>query len=230
MLLLPSRNNETVVTLRLLRYSVKMGRPREHDSATGEALLDAAEQIVENDGMAGLSVRRIADRAGTSTRAVYAVFESKEGLIVALGRRAFDLLAHAMDKLPSSDDPATDLAEAGVRVFRTLVVDHPALFKIGLQHRDVPAHLVQEFRAEAENAWLRLHSRFQRLQEHRLLGGRTIDEAACQFHALCEGLAAIELRGLLPGGQEERLWRDALGALIEGLRPPRAQQQLPPGA
>ena len=223
MLLLLSYNNETIVTLRLLRYSVKMGRPRKHDSATGEALLDAAEQIVENDGMVGLSVRCLANQAGTSTRAVYAVFGSKEGLIVALGRRAFDLLAHAMDKLPSSDDPATDLAEAGVRVFRTLVVDHPALFKIGLQHRDVPTSywcsnsvprpkMPGSGSARGSNAFT----------ENRLLGGRTIDEAACQFHALCEGLAAIELRGLLPSGQEERLWRDALSALIEGT-PPRSR-------
>src|SRR5215207_9476693 len=52
----------------------RVGRPKEHDAATGEALLDAAEHIVERGGMAALSVRRVADRAGTTTRAVYAVF------------------------------------------------------------------------------------------------------------------------------------------------------------
>ncbi|TIW59717.1 MAG: TetR/AcrR family transcriptional regulator [Mesorhizobium sp.] len=212
-------DNETIVTLRSLRYSVNMGRPKEHDIGTGEALLDAAEQIVENDGMTGLSVRRVADLAGTTTRAVYAVFGSKEGLIVALGRRTFNLLAHAMDELPTSNDPASDLVEAGVRVFRTLVVNHPALFKIGLQQRDVPPQLVQQFSAEAENAWFRLGSRFQRLAEQHLLGDQTIHDAAVQFHALCEGLAAVDLRGLLPGGREERLWREALGALIRGFRP-----------
>ena len=199
-----------------------VGRPKEHDAATGGALLDAAERIVESDGLSGLSVRRVADQAGTTTRAVYAVFGSKEGLIVGLGRRAFDWLADAMDELPSSDDPVEDLAEAGVRVFRRLVVDHPALFKIGVQHTDVPAELVLQFRAEAANALGRLHSRFQPLHEHRLLGERSISEAACQFHALCEGLAAIELRGILTTGQEERIWRDALTALIAGFRSPTA--------
>src|SRR6266498_4980937 len=96
----------------------RVGRPRVHDEETGSALLDAAERIVETDGVAGLSVRRVADEAGTSTRAVYTVSGSKEGLIVALGQRAFAWLASAIDALPVLDDPADDLAEAGVRVFR----------------------------------------------------------------------------------------------------------------
>lgn len=199
-----------------------MGRPKEHDAATGVALLDAAERIVEADGLAALSVRRVADEAGTTTRAVYAVFGSKEGLVVALGRRAFDWLAEAMDELPSSDDPVKDLAEAGVQVIRRLVVEHPALFKVGVQHNDVPADLVQQFRAEAANALGQLHVRFQPLRERGLLGDRSISEAAFQFHALCEGLAAIELRGSLTTGQEELTWRGALTALIMGFRTTRS--------
>ena len=45
-------------------------------------------------------------------------------------------------------------------------------------------------------------------------------DAVRGFHALCEGLAAIELRGLLPAGDEERIWRDALSALVRGFADP----------
>jgi len=41
-------------------------------------------------------------------------------------------------------------------------------------------------------------------------------ETTIAFHALCEGLAALELRGLLPAGHEERLWRHAFIALLTG--------------
>jgi AcrR family transcriptional regulator len=58
----------------MLRYHVKMGRPREHDQATAEALLDAAERTVQAAGLEGLSVRGVADDVGTTTRAVYSVF------------------------------------------------------------------------------------------------------------------------------------------------------------
>jgi hypothetical protein len=53
-----------------------------------------------------------------------------------------------------------------------------------------------------------------------LLGSRPVREAACQFHALCEGLAAVELRGLMAPGEEMRIWRDALTALVAGFATP----------
>ena len=40
--------------------------------------------------------------------------------------------------------------------------------------------------------------------------------AVAAFHALCEGLAAMELRSLLPDGHEARFWRDALSSLVRG--------------
>ena len=62
-----------------------------------------------------------------------------------------------------------------------------------------------------------LKARIERLAEAGLLGGRTVEAAACEFHAVCEGLAAIELRGLIHDGDEAPIWRDALGAFVAGL-------------
>ena len=73
-----------------------MGRPREHDQATATALLDMAERAVEADGLAALSVRAVAADTGTTTRAVYSLFGSKDGLVVALGVRAYELLDAAV--------------------------------------------------------------------------------------------------------------------------------------
>ena len=67
-----------------------MGRPREHDERTRAALREAAERLVAAGGPGALSVRAVAEEAGTTTRAVYSVFGSKEGLVVdALARDAF---------------------------------------------------------------------------------------------------------------------------------------------
>lgn len=198
------------------RYRVKVGRPKEHDARTGIALLDAAERIVDRDGVGALSVRGLADDVGTTTRAIYSVFGSKGALIVALGARAFDLLAAGLDTLPATDDPGADLVEAGVGVFRRLVVEHPSLFKVGVQHAEVPPELASQFRASAGNALKRLEARLARLQASGFLSGRTVRDAACEFHALCEGLAALELRNALCEGEEERIWREALTALVAG--------------
>jgi AcrR family transcriptional regulator len=197
-----------------------MGRPRSHTGRTAAQLLDAAEQLVEQEGVGALSLRRVAAAAGTTTRAVYSVYGSKDGLVEALARRTYQLLDAGLAELPQTDDPAGDLVEAGVRVFRRFAVEHPSLFRVGIQRTlegpgfariDVPV---------AEQAWVGLEALVARVD----LGGRSVREAASAFHALCEGLAAIELRGMLAPSAAEPLWRDALGALVAGFGADRSQE------
>ena len=75
-------------------------------------------------------------------------------------------------------------------------------------------------RDTAADALARLTARVERVRAAGLLGDRTTREAVLAFHALCEGLAAVELRGLLPAGAQERVWRDALSALVHGFALP----------
>ena len=195
-----------------------MGRPKQHDERTAATLLETAERIVEADGLDALSVRRVAEEAGTTTRAVYSVFGSKDALVVALGSRAFELLGSSLRALPATDDPAADLVEAGVAVFRRFAVDHPSLFGIGVQWNwTLTPGLASGFRATAVDALGDLRARVARLEAAGLLGGRPVPEATTAFHAQCEGLAALELRGMLPRGEEERIWRASLGAVVTGL-------------
>ena len=195
-----------------------VGRPREHDEATAVALLDEAERLVEAEGAAALTVRRVAEGVGVSTRAVYSVYGSKDGLLIALGARGFEVLLRRMTDLSRTADPVADLVEAGIAVFRRFAVEHPALFQVAIQWAMPDRRLAFEFRDEAWDAWAGLTARIEPLKTAGVLGGRTLHEAALEFHALCEGLAAVESRGMLPKGdaERERLWREALGALVRG--------------
>jgi AcrR family transcriptional regulator len=193
-----------------------MGRPKEHDKRTAEALLDAAERIVTAEGVEALSVRRVADDVGTTTRAVYSLFGSKDGLLVALGARAFDMLGVAITTMPRTTNPSADLIEAGVAVFRNFAVGHPSLFRIAVQRSIGSPGLSEEFAAAATRAFLGLMAHVARLEIAGMLGPRTVRDAATEFQALCEGLAALELRGQLTTGDNEQIWRDALTALVTG--------------
>ena len=146
------------------------------------------------DGLGAVSVRALAGEVGTTTRAIYSLFGSKDGLIAALGARTFDLLAAAVDALPTTHDPGADLVEAGVNGFRRLVVDHPALFQLGIQQTHATDEQLVEIRAAAARAWTVLQARVTRIQHQGRLGTRSVEEAATAFHALCEGLAALEPR------------------------------------
>jgi AcrR family transcriptional regulator len=193
-----------------------VGRPREHNEQTAAALLEAAEEIVQVAGLEALSVRGLADSVGTTTRAVYSLFGSKDGLLVALGARAFSLLGAAIAGLPATEDPAADLVEAGVAVFRCFAIGHPSLFRIGVQRTMGSPELARDFAHAAAQAFAGLEARVTRVEAAGLLGSRSVQDAACEFHALCEGLAAVELRGRMTSGEETRIWRDALTALVAG--------------
>jgi AcrR family transcriptional regulator len=203
------------------RYSVKMGRPKEHDEHTRAALRAAAERLVAEGGLAAFSVRAVADQAGTTTRAVYSLFGSKDGLLVdALAQGAFDYLTKGIDALTETGDPVADLVAVGVPVFRSLVREHPALYRIAFQ-RIVPGFRAgPEVTAARQQAWGRLTAKIQRLQRAGLLDHRPVAEAAVEFNAMLEGLANAELRGrtlsLLPEGDEEQAWRNALTTVIRG--------------
>jgi AcrR family transcriptional regulator len=196
-----------------------VGRPREHSDETRTALLDAAEELVDADGPDAVSVRAIADIVGTTTRAVYSLFGSKDALIASLAERAFELLATGIEQLPRTDDPEQDLVEAAVLVFRAMVLEHPSLFRLAFLRREGDPHRAATF-ASAQRGFTMLADRVARLEANGAgLGGRTVRAATCQFDALCEGLAVVELRAPQFFSEDpERIWREAVAALVTGFR------------
>jgi hypothetical protein len=100
---------------------------------------------------------------------------------------------------------------------------------LAVQQTVAPPELTGQ--AQPAAAMAGLNARIERLAEAGLLGGRTIETAACEFHAVCEGLAAVKLRGLIHDGDEAPIWRDALGAFVAGLaRTPSTLTPKPPEA
>lgn len=188
-----------------------MGRPRSHDADTAAALLAAAERIAEAEGFAALTVRRVAEEVGTTTRAVYSLFGSKDGLVVALATRGFGLLAADVAALPVTTDPAEDAVQAGARCFRDFVLAHPALYRAAFQREAVADSFLDEHDAARRRALAVLTERLARVVE-----GGGLGDAALAFHALCEGLAALELRGAL-GADGAPRWAGSLRALVRGL-------------
>src|SRR5581483_9020544 len=69
---------------------------------TRERLLDAAREIVEEDGYAGASVVAIAERAGLASGTLYRHFSSKEELFVELFRAVCDREVAAMRRAAAS--------------------------------------------------------------------------------------------------------------------------------
>jgi AcrR family transcriptional regulator len=198
-----------------------MGRPREHGDATRQALLDAAERLIAEGGPEALSVRAVADAVDTTTRAVYSVFGSKDGLLAALAQRVFEMLGDNLVQQPATDDPAGDLVEAAIDVYRAMALDNPAAYRVTFLRVVPDLDLGSGTVAAAQHSLQLLHQRFERLDAAGGLNGRTVLEATRQFHAMCEGLATIELRNpAVLGDDPEQAWRDSISTLLNGLATP----------
>lgn len=197
-----------------------MGRKRIHTEATAAALLDAAEAIVAADGLEGLTVRRVAEEVGTTTRAVYSSLGSKEGLLIGLSERAFHLLAEQVAGLPRTQDPVADLVAAGTLGFRPWALEHPALFEIGfLRDVAIPQEVRMQTRPAVQRALDQLLSLIRRIEQTGGLAGRPVETATWQFDALCEGLVIADLRtNATPEDDGAVIWTDALTALVAGWR------------
>jgi len=202
-----------------------MGRPKQHDDTTREALLVAAENLVERSGAGALSVRAVADEIGTTTRAVYSTFGSKEGLLGALAKRSFDMLRDAIAELPHTRDPASDLVQAALTVFRPMAVEHPSLFRIAFLRAAPAVELGPDVGDAARAGYELLTERVQRLADADLLGGRDVQAATREFNAMCFGMAVTELLNPIQLGPDpQRAWYAAIQTLINGFRAPAANQ------
>lgn len=77
-----------------------------HHGDLEQAVLDAAADLLEMDGVAGISVRKIAKQIGVSHQAPYKHFASRDEILVALREKGFarltEVINDARDKHPRS--------------------------------------------------------------------------------------------------------------------------------
>lgn len=96
------------------------------------AVVAAAWELVREDGLASLSLRELARRAGITTPTVYAYFASKNAIFDAMFAEAARSFAELKAGLPASGDPRQDLlteAEAFVRFCVSDVPRYQLLFQ-----------------------------------------------------------------------------------------------------
>jgi AcrR family transcriptional regulator len=199
-----------------------MGRPKEHDEATRERLLQAAESLSASKGFDGLTVRAVADAAGTSTRAVYALFGSKEGLEQALHEAMFTRLRDLERSRRRCEDPRADLIELAM-AYRRWAVERPERYALAM-HRFVGKAArprSEEGLAVSREALNELVQAVRRCADAGLL---TIDpdDVVTHLRAVVHGLAEFEDLGLL-GPDPERHWQTVISAVLDGyVREPAA--------
>ena len=181
------------------------------------ALLQAAEELAAAGGLDAVGVRSAAAIAGTTTRAVYTVFGSREQLIEGLAERSYSLLLEQVAGVPQSGDAVDHLIDAAVLGFRRFAVGHPQLFRlffVGVHPAWRPSETAQSARQESYG---QLISLVRSAKEAGLGPGHSTGELVLMWDAACCGLALREVCGGVDPNQAEQIWRDTLTALVRGL-------------
>jgi len=113
--------------------------PRRADASVGVAIVDAAAEIVAQDGPDGLSTRALADSVGSSPMAVYTHFGSIGAIRLAVAREGLARVRHRMDALGESRDPVADLT-AMCLCLAAFARAEPHLYRLAFgQSADAPA-------------------------------------------------------------------------------------------
>jgi len=97
------------------------------------AVLAAAWEMVRADGLAALSLRDLARRAGITTPTVYAYFDSKNAIFDAMFGEAAESFATSKAELVDKGDPYENLM-ADARNFIEFCVSDVARYQLLFQH------------------------------------------------------------------------------------------------
>lgn len=103
--------------------------PRRADPQVRVALTEAAARLLNEEGPAALSTRRLAAEVGTSTTAVYTHFGSKPEMVRAMVAEGFDRLARRTKRVAKTDDTVRDLVNLGW-AYRRYALSDPHLYRI----------------------------------------------------------------------------------------------------
>jgi AcrR family transcriptional regulator len=186
-----------------------------HHGALRDALLQAAERVLERDGLAGLTLRAVAREAGVSHAAPTHHFGDLTGLVSELAAIGFRQFNAAMADACPPDLPHPGKGLARARAYVGYAKAHPGMY--GLMFRterlDYSRPSLHEA-AEASFAGLAsaiAASRHEHIQKEAL----TLDQAAAIARAwsLVHGFTTLMLDGRL----EDILHRLPEGTSVEAL-------------
>ncbi|HYN97784.1 MAG TPA: TetR/AcrR family transcriptional regulator [Pilimelia sp.] len=209
---------------------------RSDQTALAQRYLDAGLAVLRDDGPAELTVRRIAEAAGSSTMGIYSRFGGRTGILEALYRRGMQMLTADLTAgrdaagPRAAGPPADGRAEVLgiISAYRRFALANPTLYAF-LFERPVPDFDPDPaLRSEALEAAFGLL--VAAVRGAALDPGRDVTEAAYLVWTTAHGLISLELthtaRRPLPGWflatdeAWQRIFDDGVTALLNGLARP----------
>ncbi len=181
-----------------------------------DSIVDAAWQLVGDEGLAALSLRDLAKRAGITTPTIYAYFDSKNAIYDAMFARAATEFAERMTEPCASADPRAVLT-ASVRRFVEFCTSDVPRYQLLFQ-RPIPGfEPTPESFAPAVRA-------LDAAREALALNGVTDPGQVDMWTALSTGLVDQQISNDPGGDRWTRLIDDIVAMFLDYRRPTTTKQ------
>ena len=170
-----------------------------HHGDLKNALIEAGVDILSREGVAGLSLRRVAQQAGVSHAAPYAHFADKQALIAAISTagyaRLYDVLRRVAERYEG--DPSAQLIE-GAWAYVKFALEDTDHFKVTMssvveREEDYPA-----FVEMSQQAFALVVRTVESCQAQGILRPGPSDLVAVSLWSLMHGLVSLLLEKQIP--------------------------------
>lgn len=162
-------------------------------------LIDEGARLLAEHGSAGLSLRKVAAAAGTSTMAIYSLFGDKQRLLAAMLREGFRRLGERLRV--ETEHPAAALVELG-RAYRLSALESPHLYALMFGPRPLELRPSEADDKAADATYGALVEHVRVAIDRGILAGDP-DRIALQFWVVAHGMVSLELAGHLPFPPEQ---------------------------
>ncbi len=196
--------------------------PRAVPTDLRHRILDAAELLLDTEGLAALSMREVARRSGVSHQAPYHHFADREAILAELVMRGFaeltNRLAQANDRIASAGRLEAGIASGMAYV--GFAIDHPGLFRVMFRPELCDLSRFPGALESGEAAYVQLERLVGEVH-----GASAVASYAMVYWSQVHGLACLIVDGpfgeQLPGPEERR-------AFARTVLEPFARQMLAP--
>lgn len=136
--------------------SKKKPATEEDDRDIRARILAAAVKTIEQGGLADVSMREVARRAGVSHQLPYHYFTDREGTLAAIAEEGFAILGERLEKAIAPEEDASQRFAAAGRAYVAFALDHPAHFRVMFRADFVQVDRFPGAMACADGAFARL--------------------------------------------------------------------------
>jgi AcrR family transcriptional regulator len=173
-----------------------MPNKKYHHGDLKNALIKAGVEILSKEGIEGLTLRKVAQRAGVSHNAPYSHFPDKQSLIAAISTEGFKQLYTELDSAASSypNDPKRQLQE-GAWAYVQFALNNSDTFKIMFsgvleKEREYPA-----FVEASHQTFERVVDIVRASQQAGVLGAGPAEVLAVSVWGQIHGIISLILEG-----------------------------------